>query len=286
LDLTPEQQQQNEWNAVAKERADGFPVTQPETKVEPGAAIPEVKPEEPKVADLIAQSIAKLEEKLNGQFRNLNGQFGGLKSEQLKIQEALQAAATKAAAEVTNAPTKAQVTEAMKNPQEWQALRDAYPEWGDATEKFVDARLAAVKPSLDPAAIEKLVRERVVGETAAVRKEIVNAALDAVSPGWEDEVKSEQFANWFKAQTPEIQALEASDKVGDAARMLKLYEQAKKESPNVALTEQRQAVLKQAVALPKGQKSIPQKSVDDMTPAELWDHEARLRDKQKAQRGY
>lgn len=282
--LTQEQEKQNVWNEVAAESREEFPVVKPEPVTEKVA--PEPDKEAPKVEDIIAASMAKLEEKLNGQFRQLNGQFGGLKSEQLKMQETLHAAAQKAAEQVSDAPTKGQVTEAMKNPEGWQRLRDQYPEWGQATEEFVDARLAAAKPSFDPAVIEKLVQERIAGQTAEVRSEIITSSLDAVFPGWMDEVKTDTFAKWIDAQTPEVQALQLSTKVGDAAKMLRLYEQAKESSPNANLTAQRKAVLKQAVTLPKGEKAIPQKSPDDMSPAELWDYEARQSEKRRAQRGY
>lgn len=282
--LTPEQEHQNVWNEVAAESRDEFPVVKPEPVAEKAA--PEPAKEAPKVEDIIATSMAKLEEKLNGQFRQLNGQFGGLKSEQLKMQEALQTAAAKAAQQVAEAPTEAQQKDAMNDPEEWQRLREAYPDWGDATEKLINSRLAAVKPAIDSAQIEKLVQERIAGQTAEVRSEIITSSLDAVFPGWLDEVKTETFSKWIESQTPEIQALQMSTKVGDAAKMLRLYEQAKDTSPNANLTAQRKKTLSQAVALPKGEKAIPQKSPDDMSPSELWDYEARQSEKRRAQRGY
>lgn len=238
--------------------------------------------------DPMALILEKLE-KLEGRQRNVEGHIGGLKTAQQALHTAMEAARTQATKEDAEAPTKGQVAAAAANPQKWDDLKKDFPEWAEATEELLGSRLAALqapKGGVDPAELEKLVTERLEQASASMREEIVNSALDAVMPGWADEVKTAKFAQWIQAQPKEIQDLAASPKVGDAARMLKLYDAAKQADPSTQIQQDRKQKLAQATSLPKGGSVPKSKTIADMTPEELWNYEAKKREDERAKRGY
>lgn len=239
----------------------------------------------PAAAEAKPDPIAELAEKigkLEGQLRNVSGHIGGLNQGQQQLRQMLDATKA-AAAEVKDAPTQQQVKEAMQSPEEWETLKKDFPEWSEATEKFLDARLAnltAQQASVDPAAIDKIVAERVAKETAAVRAEAVDAHLDGIVDGdWHAEVQSEAFGKWMAGQPADIQALGESAKLTDAAKMLRLFVKSKAANPSQQILQQRSAKLDAAAGIPRGQKPARTKSPDDMSPEELWAHLAAQTDK-------
>lgn len=197
---------------------------QPEPKQE---AKPESQPENKEATDPLKEFAARMD-KFEASQNKLAGHIGGLTRNQDEIRQLL-AASKQATETVADAPTHAQVTEAMANPKEWDDLKSEYPEWAAATEKFMDSKLATLKPqALDPSAIDKIVEERVAKQTAEVRQESINSHLDAIVDGdWEEVVKNEQFGKWLESQSAEVKALAESNKLRDAAKMLRLYQQSK-----------------------------------------------------------
>lgn len=274
MDPVIEQDAQATWNEIAAERAGDAPVRPAEKPATAPAAIApqaEVKPE----VDFAAK-IAEMESKFGDRLRRAEGHFGNLNGEVMSLKSQLDAA--KAAAKTTGGPSQAEIKQAAANPAEWDALKVDFPEWATATERLLDARIAN---GFDAKAFESTIKEQMRGETAAVRKEIVNSSLDAVFPGWEEEVKTEGFNTWVNQQSDAVKALTASDRVGDAAKMLKLYETAKQSNPANQLIEQRKQTLAAATATPKGVRTASaQKSWEDMTTNERWDYEKRQRAKQ------
>lgn len=253
------------------------------------AAAPEAKPEtveppKPTTEELLTQAIAKID-KLEGRTRNVEGHIGNLNGQQKTIQEQL-AASQLAAREVKDAPTQAQVKAAPIGTPEWESLKSDFPEWADATEKFMDAKLANLQAGVDVATVEAKVAEalsKVTGTlTKEIEKRIVDTTLNAQFPGWKNEVNTEPFVKWLQSQNAEIKRLADSDDVGDAATMLSLYKEAKRSNPAQKILDKRQQTLQAAVAAPRGTRPAPTKSVADMTPQELWDYEARQRERSRA----
>ena len=284
--LTPEEALA-EWNAQAKatESPDlekdpviDQPVANDEpAAVQPAQVIPEVKPD----------PIQAQFEALQGQLRNLNGHIGGLTSEQKRLREMMTSAAQTAAQASDNAPTQNQINQAIANPEKWDALKADFPEWGEATEAYVDARLAGLKASnQDPKALAELVSSEIEKAKSGIYLEAAKASIDAVFPGWEDKVKTDEFNAWKDAQPPEVQALAASEHVRDAVKMLRLYED--RNPPQVqAIQSARNKKLDAASSAPsKGDNLPPAKTVDELSPQELWNHEAKLREKRRQDRGY
>ena len=192
------------------------------------AAVPEPVIAPPVVDDSIAKLIERFD-KLESRTRNAEGHIGGLNHQQKLLQETLQAASI-AAAKVTDAPTQTQVNQAIGNSAKWDALKMDFPDWADATDERLEARIAAaVKPQVNQSEIEKLVDGKMASRSEEIIKEVSFATLDAAFDGWRDEVKTEHFLKWRDAQPPEISALAESWSVKDAAKLLRLYEKSKQQ---------------------------------------------------------
>lgn len=206
----------------------------PQPELEKVAEPQEVQQEEAKpdpmqeLRDFIAKQN-ELIEKQGQRLRNAEGHIGGLNHTQKQLQETL-AAAKAASQKVAEAPTQAQVDDAIESPDEWKALKADFPDWAAATEKYMDARMRKL-PAVDVDGLQKRVAEQIKGETDAVRREIIESSLEAVFPDWKTEINSPEFAEWRSKQPPEIEALASSPKVGDAARMLNLFAQSKAVKP-------------------------------------------------------
>lgn len=190
-------------------------VKEPEKKDAP--VEPVVKDEAPDPLKEIATRLDKFEETT----RKLAGHIGGLTSTQKEIQQTL--AASKAAAKnADEAPTQAQVTSAMEDPDEWKALKTDFPEWAAGMEKFLDHRLAAQKaPASDD--IEKAFDKRMQDREAAQTKERADE-ISEMHPGWQGDlygkdaegksVRTADYEAWTKTMTPEqVQKFENSNSV-------------------------------------------------------------------------
>lgn len=203
------------------------------------AAVPEPVVEPPKVDDSMKTLIERLD-KLENRTRNTEGHIGGLNHQQKQLQETL--AASKAV-KVDDAPTQAQVTEAMANPQEWEALKEDFPDWASATEKFLEAKISRIKPGSAIAQEElKRVESAFDKKLDEARYEDAIDALNVAFEGWQEDTKTPEFAAWRDAQPQDIQDLASSRKFSDAARMLRLYEKSKvkpESKPEPTFTRQR-----------------------------------------------
>ena len=232
----------------------------------------EVKPDP--LAEITSQ-LKDLQEKFNSRMRNVEGHIGNLNGTQKQMQ-ALMDASKAAANQVSDAPTQAEMKGAAGTAK-WDELKEQYPEWAEATESLVIANRG---PNFDAQAFEAKVKEQMKGETAAIRKEIIDVALDAVYPGWQDEVKSQGFQTWAAAQPDTVKALMASESVGDAAKMLRMYEAAQQANPAAQIVEARKQKLAAAAGAPKGvQTPNVTKSWADMSEQERWEYEKRQRAK-------
>ena len=268
------------WNEVTAERAGSTPA-KPVEKPAPVAAVtePVVETAKPDPLAEITARLAEFENKLGTRLRNVEGHIGNLNGTQKELKTLMEASKT-AANSVGQAPTQSEVKAAAGNPKAWEDLKGDYPEWANATEALLDSRLTGANTGFDAKAFEAEIKQQMRGETEAVRKEIINSSLDAVFPGWKEVVQSEAFDTWQAVQPEAVRALARSEKVGDAAKMLKMYETARLANPSNAITEQRKQTLAAATSTPKGiRTSTTQKAWADMTMAERWDYEKRQRAK-------
>lgn len=269
------------WNEVAAERAGDTPAEPVEKPVEAPAAVVEPLPEETK-PDPLAEISAKLSEfeaKMAGRLRNVEGHIGNLTGTQKQLREMLDAGKA-AAAQTNSAPTTSDIQAAVENPAEWEKLKEDWPEWAAGTEKLLDLKM---KNSFDAKAFETEIRKQMQGETQAIKEMIIDSSLDTVLPGWKEETKTSDFSTWLTSQSPEVQALAASDRVGDAAKMLRMYGDSKQANPANQILEQRKQRLETATATPRSNpKPSTQKAWEDMTPSEQWEYEKRARAKRAA----
>lgn len=113
-------------------------------------------------------------------------------------------------------------------------LKAQYPELADLTLKGLNNALGKMKGTggnaTDPKAFDEKAREIRSGITG----EVVDATLDSIlEADWRDEVYANgkdasagfkpKYSEWIAAQPQEIQALGYSDKLRDAARLMRMY---------------------------------------------------------------
>jgi hypothetical protein len=73
--------------------------------------------------------------------------------------------------------------------------------------------------NLGPAEIQRVVSQ----QTEEIRAELIESHLDGVIPDWKQEVKKPEFGEWMAKQDEATKSLAASDRVSDAAKMLRMY---------------------------------------------------------------
>lgn len=243
--------------------------TEPAVQPEPEPA-PQPDPVQQALEELRATN-AQLQERL----RRTEGHIGGLTSELKRTKEALSAG--QAAAQQTNdAPSNAQMQTASKNPEAWERLKEDFPEWADGVEAFMSSRLTGLQPGgQSPEQVQQLLQQQEAALRADMQRQMAELQVETRHEGWKETVRSPEFSTWVMQQAPEIQALATSDAPRDAIRMLDLFNAAKAK-PATAVTQDRKSRLA-ASATPRGDGVPVRKSLDTMSPQELWDYEAKRR---------
>jgi len=259
----------------------------PQTPVEGGQQTqaqetpPSQEQKAPTTEELLAAALARID-KLEGRTRNVEGHIGGLTKSQKDLREAMVNAGKASQAAATVAPTDEQIAAAAQNPKEWDDLKEDFPEWASATEKFLTARLSAMQGSVKTDDVQKLVNEAIARNSEELSQKIVDSALNAVLPKWKSEINSDRFKTWMASQPDDIKALAASEDIGDAVTMLTKF---KTESANPAvgqILQSRQQKLANAQVTQRGVRTPAVKTPDQMTPDELWNYEWAQRQKKKA----
>jgi hypothetical protein len=227
----------------------------PESNAAPAEAIAETLAK-PEPVDPIVAMQAQLEKFQQGHDK-LAGHIGNLTRATKDIADRL-ATGNAAAKNVGDAPSSSQVQAAAASPAKWEKLKGEFPEWAEATDENIDSKIAARlgAQQIDVDAVNRLVSQQLEGQTARVRQEIVSSTLEVVLENWEDEVKTPAFGKWLDVQVESVKALARSDKVGDAARMLKLYDKAKRAPVQPAASASNNAAARQkrleAAIAPRG----------------------------------
>jgi len=194
--------------------------------------------------------------------------------------------ARRAATQVADAPSQKQIVTATANPEKWDQLKEDFPEWAGAMEEYVTAKMAGVsqQSNLTPEQVAGYVQQQVSESRQEMARELEKARIEGKYEDWETTVNTPEFANWFSVQTPETRALAGSPAAKDAIRMLDMFQIAKAK-PASEIKQERGARLAAAAVTRPGQVAPP-KTLDDLSPEELWNYEATKREKTKAQRGY
>lgn len=196
----------------AKQFSAGFDTgsTETPTPLEPPA--PEAKPEVPAVeyAQITRAEYDALMAKADrADIDKAFGKIGGIERALTQLQ----------------APSGIEVTA-----DDFEELRDEFPELAELQAKGLNKILGKIKGggAIDPAVIEQMVATKV----AENRQRAVDESLDLVVGGdWVSEVNSDAYKTWIAAQPDEIKALEASDSIRDAARLLRTFKSQPVPSP-------------------------------------------------------
>jgi hypothetical protein len=296
--LSPEEAQQLWDEEAAKLDADDQSANQsmataPEDSLledEPIAeeAAPDVEPEDPLagLSDVVRAKLAQIDElatanaQLLHHVKTAEGRVAAMQREFQQARVAQQQVAPQ------EAPSQGQIVNAAKNPEKWEQLKEDFPEWAGAMEEYVASKLGSVQPQqgLDPQQVAAFVQQQVDQTKVEMRQAIEEARVDGKYENWKDTVNTLEFTQWFTVQSPEIRSLANSDSARDAIRMLDLFHDTKKRSASDIRQERGQRLAAAATTRP-GQ-TPPPKTLDDMSPEELWNYEAAKREKTKAQRGF
>ena len=296
--LSPEEAQQL-WNEEAAkldaddQSADQQMATAPEDSLledEPIAeeAAPSEEPEDPLagLSDVVRAKLAQIDElatanaQLLHHVKTAEGRVAAMQREFQQARVAQQQVAPQ------EAPSQGQIVNAAKNPEKWEQLKEDFPEWAGAMEEYVASKLGSVQSQqgFDPQQVAAFVQQQVDQTKAEMRQAIEEARVDGKYENWKDTVNTLEFTQWFTVQPPDVRALANSDSARDAIRMLDMFHETKKRSASDIKQERGQRLAAAATTRP-GQ-TPPPKSLDDMSPEELWNYEAAKREKTKAQRGF
>ena len=296
--LSPEEAQQLWDEEAAKLDADDQSANQPMATApeeplledEPVAeeAAPSEEPEDPlaSLPEAVRAKLAQIDElatanaQLLHHVKTAEGRVAAMQREFQQARVAQQQVAPQ------EAPSQGQIANAAKNPEKWEQLKEDFPEWAGAMEEYVASKLGSVQPQqgFDPQQVAAFVQQQVDQTKAEMRQAIEEARVDGKYENWKDTVNTLEFTQWFTVQSPEIRSLANSDSARDAIRMLDLFHDTKKRSASDIKQERGQRLAAAATTRP-GQ-TPPPKTLDDMSPEELWNYEAAKREKTKAQRGF
>jgi hypothetical protein len=218
----PPKNETTETNAQEVEKPEAKQDAKPEAQKDD-------KPEgKPKKAKFDPEAFkAEQTKALESLERKLFGHIGGITRTLNEVKTEI-AAAKAAAKTVDDAPTQAQIDTAAKDPEEWEKLKQEWPEWAAAFEKKIDAKLAAVKPAeFDQ---NKFISEaQIAFETK--QREAAAARLERDFPQWRSPENYSALTQWLETQPDHVKALAESDWIDDARQLLTLYKQSKETPP-------------------------------------------------------
>ena len=102
-----------------------------------------------------------------------------------------------------DAPTKEQIDAAAKSKEEWEQLKEDYPEWADAIDKRLSAQRDEIKKELGITGTLKQEIEALKGAGASdekiqeIKAEFAKELVSLAHPGWVEKVKSKEFTDWI-----------------------------------------------------------------------------------------
>ena len=285
---------QNLWDEEAsKLAADGdtsaseLLAAAPETPQEPEPEQAQIEPEQPEdplagLSPAVRAKLAQIDDlaTANAQLlHHVKTTEGRVAAMQREAQQARQAA-------MQEAPTQTAIASAAKNPEKWEQLKQDFPEWAGAMEEYVASKLgvSSQQQSLSPEAVAQFVQQEVANTKAEMGRLMEEARIEGKYENWRDTINTTEFAQWFTVQTPETRALADSPAAKDAIKMLDLFSTAQTRSAG-DIKQERGARLAAAATTRTGQ-TPPPKTLGDMSPAELWNYEAKKRERELKERGY
>ena len=259
----------------------------PETPQDLDLEQAQIEPEQPEdplagLSPAVRAKLAQIDElaQANAQLlHHVKTTEGRVAAMQREAQQARQAA-------MQEAPTQTAIASAAKNPEKWEQLKQDFPEWAGAMEEYVASKLgvSSQQQSLSPEAVAQFVQQEVANTKAEMGRLMEEARIEGKYENWRDTINTTEFAQWFTVQTPETRALADSPAAKDAIRMLDLFSTAQTRSAG-DIKQERGARLAAAATTRTGQ-TPPPKTLGDMSPTEMWNYEAKKRERELKERGY
>ena len=284
---------QNLWNEEASKlnadddtSASELLATAPETPQDFEPEQAQVEPEQPEdplagLSPTVRAKLAQIDElaQANAQLlHHVKTTEGRVAAMQREAQQARQAA-------MQEAPTQTAIVSAAKNPEKWEQLKQDFPEWAGAMEEYVASKMGdQQQQNLTPEQVTNYVQQQVAQTRAEMGRLMEEARIEGKYENWRDTVNTTEFAQWFTVQSPETRALADSSAARDAIKMLDLFNTSKSVSAT-EIKQERGARLAAAATTRTGQ-TPPPKTLGDMSPAELWNYEAKKRERELKDRGY
>jgi len=285
--LTSEEAQ-NLWNEEASKLAAG----DDSLAVDPIASAPEtpqaelqLEPEQEEdpyagLSPTLRAKLAQIDElaQANAQLlHHVKTTEGRVAAMQREAQQARQVA-------VQDAPSQTAIASAAKNPEKWDQLKQDFPEWAGAMEEYVAAKIGTQQAGLTPEQVSQLVQQQVSQSKAEMIANIEEARIEGKYEDWKTTVNTPEFASWFAVQSFDVKALAESPQSKDAIKMLDMFSDSRTRSAS-DIRQERGARLAAAATTRPGQ-TPPPKTIGDMSPAELWNYEAKKRERELKERGY
>jgi len=224
--------------------------------------------------DELAQANAQL-------LHHVKTTEGRVAAMQREAQQARQAA-TQVAPQ--DSPSQTAIASAAKNPEKWDQLKQDFPEWAGAMEEYVAAKIGTQQAGLTPEQVSQLVQQQVSQTKAEMMANIEEARIEGKYEDWKTTVNTPEFAAWFAVQSFDVKALAESPQSKDAIKMLDMFSESRTRSA-ADIRQERGARLAAAATTRPGQ-TPPPKTIGDMSPAELWNYEAKKRERELKDRGY
>jgi len=251
--------------------------------IDDGEKPPEKPPENPPEPDPLEGVSPAVKEMLEGMKATVDGL--GTIGDRLKQAESRIGSidnrlseANKAAAsmekEKKEAPTEAEIEAASKSQEQWDELKEEFPEWA----KAVDARFAATSAELDKrskglenrlAALEQ--KGGSPEEVSQLRREFSENIVELKHRDWKKTVNTEEFKTFFSGLDAEKKALANSVNPMDTIEVLDLFQESQNPSGQrtaAQIKADREARLKSSVNPSSGRTRKPAKTEDDMSDDE------------------
>ena len=198
-----------ESQPIAVEPKADEPIATPEP--DPWAGVPQV------VRDKLEAAIGE-QQKFTQRMSSYEGRVGKLND--------LYRDAASAAEAARNNPTIANTQKAENSLENWKRESEDLPEIFGAVDERIAERLATEREQILQSIKQQGSNDDIKLMIADAKTEARQLArVDIAHPDWETVINSSKFGAWTVTQTPEIQALAASEHAGDAIQMISLYKQ-------------------------------------------------------------
>ena len=269
------QDELNARNAIAAQIWDSAEEFSPENRTEEVVkSAEENTPEE--VAKPEGDIWAGIPPALKDEFEGLRTKAGSIDSLVNRLQQAERRigsmsnelhAAKEAAKAVEYAPTKEQIADAANNAKDWDELKEAFPEWTNATEGRLAIERAEILKHMPNA---EVIKRQVSAEVEAIETKMAGHVVSLKHPNWMDIRDSSDFKQWNETQGNKDSSnpIEVIAILDDFTKF-----QSSKKTP-AQINAERQQRLEQAQTI-TGHKLPTKKSEADMTESELRAAEAK-----------